>query len=200
MVTSLEIAGIALIFLGVLYIFLKAMGKLTSKEEGEIESRMFTLRGGPGIILVGLGVLLLLISAMAEKPPSTPVPDIQTTPVQTTIPPAGTPVFTEQPIIQPTPTEEIVVQEIDRDYLIGTWSSRQDLIIETITFYPDNTFFLEDYNTITGESFFINGIYLVTDSELNLNTGITSDFFPVTYIDRDTMKVDTDIFERTQFS
>jgi len=63
-----EIGGILLILLGTLYIFLKAMGKLSSKELGEIESKVFTLKGGPGLLLVGLGVLLLIIGTVSDTP------------------------------------------------------------------------------------------------------------------------------------
>ncbi len=71
MISYIEIAGLILIILGVLYIFLKAMGKfsVSEKEEDEIESKIFTLKGNPGIILVGLGVLLLVIGMTTGPSP-----------------------------------------------------------------------------------------------------------------------------------
>lgn len=65
--SAIEIAGILLIMLGVLYMFLRATGRLKiMDEDGELGSRIFTLRGGPGLILVGLGVFLLVTSAVSE--------------------------------------------------------------------------------------------------------------------------------------
>jgi hypothetical protein len=55
---TLEIIGIILIFIGVVYIFLQGFGKLSDKG-GEIETKILSLKGGAGLILVALGIVLL---------------------------------------------------------------------------------------------------------------------------------------------
>ena len=75
MTNYIEIAGFILIILGILYTFLQALGKFTGQDTGEMESKIFTLKGGTGIILVGLGVLLLLLNATMVPSEPTPVPE-----------------------------------------------------------------------------------------------------------------------------
>jgi hypothetical protein len=87
--SAIETTGVLLIFLGVLYMFLKAVGKFKILEEGEFGSRAFTLKGGPGLMLVGLGVFLLIISAMSGTPAS-PTPSTTTAPTPT-LPPTPPP-------------------------------------------------------------------------------------------------------------
>jgi hypothetical protein len=55
---TLEIIGILLVFIGIVYIFLQGLGKLSDKG-GEIETKILSLKGGAGLILVALGVVLL---------------------------------------------------------------------------------------------------------------------------------------------
>jgi hypothetical protein len=70
---TLEIIGIILIFIGVIYIFLQGLGKL-SDQGGEIETKILSLKGGAGLILVALGIVLLtlgggLLADLSEKLP-----------------------------------------------------------------------------------------------------------------------------------
>ena len=59
---TLEIIGIILIFIGVVYIFLQGLGKLSDKG-GEIETKILSLKGGAGLILVALGIVLLALGS-----------------------------------------------------------------------------------------------------------------------------------------
>ncbi len=61
---TIEIVGIILIFIGVILVILKAINKLPSKDKGEFGNKWFNVKGGPGLILVGFGVFLLIISVI----------------------------------------------------------------------------------------------------------------------------------------
>lgn len=55
-----EILGIILTLCGIVYIFLQGMGKLSDKG-GEIETRLLSLKGGAGLILVALGITIFAV-------------------------------------------------------------------------------------------------------------------------------------------
>jgi hypothetical protein len=90
---TLEIIGIILIFIGVVYIFLQGLGKLSDKG-GEIETKILSLKGGAGLILVALGIVLLAMGGglLAGIPEKLPIPDTvkgdlgMTTPAKTSEP------------------------------------------------------------------------------------------------------------------
>ena len=158
----IEIAGILLIIVGLVLIFLKLSGILTAEDAGgEISSKLFTLKGGTGLVLIALGIIVLMGGYILEKPsePSspftptaTPVPTITSTPsnVETFIP-IPTPVQTFTPV----PTTPLITES----YLVGTWSSDQSSLTETVIFYSDGSFYLEDYNIFTTDSVYFIGIY-----------------------------------------
>ena len=57
----IEIAGILLIIVGLVLIILKLSGKLTAEDAGgEISSKLFTLKGGTGLVLIALGIIVLM--------------------------------------------------------------------------------------------------------------------------------------------
>ena len=64
---TIEIVGILLILMGVIYIFLQGMGKLSDKD-GEIKTQILSLKGGAGLILVTLGILLLALFSGIQFP------------------------------------------------------------------------------------------------------------------------------------
>lgn len=55
-----EIVGLILIFCGIIYTFLRGMGKISEKEQDEIESKIIKVKGGPGLMLISFGVILFL--------------------------------------------------------------------------------------------------------------------------------------------
>lgn len=64
---SLEIIGVILIFCGIIYTFLRGMGKLPVGDVDEVESKILKIKGGPGIILVGLGIILFLAGSITQS-------------------------------------------------------------------------------------------------------------------------------------
>lgn len=64
---TFEYVGILLIIIGVIYIFLQGMGKLSDKG-GEIETKILSLKGGAGLILVALGIVLLAMGGGIQLP------------------------------------------------------------------------------------------------------------------------------------
>lgn len=112
MVENVEILGIILILCGIVYIFLQGMGKLSDKG-GEIETRIFTFKGGAGLILVILGITIFAVGGGADgltnilseggikstvSLQSTPTPALQSlvdkiSPIPTPIVPASTPIL-----------------------------------------------------------------------------------------------------------
>lgn len=136
---TFEYVGILLIIIGVIYIFLQGMGKLSDKG-GEIETKILSLKGGAGLILVALGIVLLamgggiqLPAGISEKLPSTE--EVKTelgfkpTPTKTVVSaPTSTP--TSQPLagkVSPTSTaapasKSMVLKPIDKES--GTLDSK----------------------------------------------------------------------------
>lgn len=62
---NVEILGIILILCGILYTFLQGMGKL-SDEGGEIKTKILSLKGGAGLILVVLGITIFAVGGGAD--------------------------------------------------------------------------------------------------------------------------------------
>lgn len=219
MASYIEIAGIILIIVGILYTFLKALGILgKGSEEGEIESKMFTLKGGPGIILVGLGVLLLIIGYVGESPTPSSSDTYSLESSQAATEKTAEKQFpTSQPIVQPVVTAqptsptmsperwqtpasqpEVTVQEqkITKGYLLGTWSSTQSAETESISFYSDDSFYLQNYNLNTGETYYTSGTYTVSGSQIILEINMNPVYFLITYIDQNTFQIESDVYIR----
>ena len=57
----LEIIGIVLIACGIIYTFLRGMGKISDTDDAEIESKILKIKGGPGLILIALGIILFTV-------------------------------------------------------------------------------------------------------------------------------------------
>lgn len=55
-----EILGVILTLCGIVYIFLQGMGKLSDKG-GEIETKLLSLKGGAGLVLVALGITIFAV-------------------------------------------------------------------------------------------------------------------------------------------
>lgn len=85
-VNILEIVGLILIFCGIIYTFLRGMGKISEKEQDEIESKIIKVKGGPGLILISLGVILFLASMQISDPPTFHFPPNRSTPTPTPTP------------------------------------------------------------------------------------------------------------------
>ena len=117
---TLEIIGIIIIFIGVVYIFLQGLGKL-SDGGGEIETKILSLKGGAGLILVALGIVLLALGSGLLAGLTVPL----------SLPPEVTPTETSEPSmptshplpssVSPIPTEvmprskNVVLTAIDKD-------------------------------------------------------------------------------------
>jgi len=169
MVSSIEVAGLILIVVGILYTFLKALGRFSSKdgEEGEIESKMLTVKGGPGIILVGLGVFLLIIGYVGgDKVSSDIPPNMPSTTVEGNIP-------------QLSPANIITP-----DYLLGKWIKSDKKF--SITFYSDGSFLSKDMS----DSSTYKGKYDIIGSDLQLTSDSgQKDKYPLSYVDEYTFKM-----------
>jgi len=57
----LEIIGIVLIACGIIYTFLRGMGKISDTDDAEIESKILKIKGGPGLILIAFGIILFTV-------------------------------------------------------------------------------------------------------------------------------------------
>ena len=214
-ISNIETVGIALIVVGIIFIYLTRTGRFSDKDAGgEISSKIFTLKGGTGLVLVALGAILLVLGGLQTQdlpPPATmpntfpPASTISTTPAPVASPMPTTPattIMTIAPPVSPAPPTTqppeyyAYPMEVTWQYLIGTWQSSQGVITETIIFYQGGTFYLENFNTITGETLSLSGIYEVADSGVYLYTGGTQQYYQVTYIDENTFKIDADIYTR----
>lgn len=175
--------GIILIIVGVLYIFLKASGFFRKEgEEGEIESKMFTLKGGPGIILVGLGALLLIISVIAGGP----TPNSSTNRYSPEIKPTVT-----EPNVNPPTVTETTINLITSDYLIGEWIKNDKT--RTFTFNSDGTLLYTVMSTSTSTA----GEYTLTDSTIYLKLVDGEKLTcPLSYVDQITFKMCEAVYER----
>lgn len=206
MVQYIEFAGIILILVGVVYTFLKAMGKFSSKagEEGEIESKMFTLKGGPGIILVGLGVFLLIISVVSEKPaqPSNldgqqpgNVPIVFETPKKEQ--PSATLAPTSQPTFQQTTPKEATSRTITTEFIIGTWRYTASDGGITFMFLPNGAYESE-VQSLYSAPIYSSGRYTISNSIFTYVNDVTggTDHLSLTYIDKNSMMMDNLVFER----
>lgn len=161
MTSNVEIAGLILIIVGVMYTFLKALGKFSNKEreEGEIESKMLTVKGGPGIILVGLGVFLLIIGYVGGEKTEAPSGNVQTLGLTNTD------------------------KEITTDYLFGKWSKSDKNF--AYTFYPDNNFLFEENGGSLSQ-----GKYSLANSNIQLSYDTGEKYtYPLSYIDEYTVKI-----------
>ena len=197
----IEIAGILLIIVGLVLIFLKLSGILTAEDAGgEISSKLFTLKGGTGLVLIALGIIVLMGGYYLEKPTQpfptptpTTVPTLTPAPAQTLTP---TPVQTLTPTplqtFTPVPTPPMITES----YLIGTWDSDQGSITETVEFYSDGSFYLEDYNIFTTDSVYVTGFYYVSDSTLFLETSGVTTPYSIIYVDRDTFSIGANLYYR----
>jgi hypothetical protein len=210
-ISNIEIVGIALIIVGIVFSYFTRTGKFSDKDAGgEISSKIFTLKGGTGLVLVALGVILLVFGGQQiQDQISTPAPTTSptltptTAPLQTSIPttapPTTYPSTTEPSITIPSTTQPPTPSpEITQDYLIGTWISIQETATETIIFYSDYSFYGEVYNTYTGETLYLSGVYGLADSGLYLYIDGTSQYYPLTYIDQNSFKIDADTYTRVQ--
>jgi hypothetical protein len=74
MSNAVEIVGIILVVCGIIYTFLRGMGKLPVDDVDEFESRILKIKGGPGIIFIALGIILFVSSLY-----TTPTPEGATT-------------------------------------------------------------------------------------------------------------------------
>lgn len=130
---------------------------------------MFTLKGGPGIILVGLGVLLLIIGTVAEKPETS-----------TTSPKDISLTATETP-----------ATAVTHDYLAGSWIKSDGGF--TLTFYSDGSFQLEDMS----DSSVYPGVYTLTESEilLDYDSGERYSYY-LNYVDANTFKMGDAVYYR----
>lgn len=186
MVSNIEIVGYILISVGVIYIFLKAMGILKGNEEGEFECKMFILKGGPGLILVGLGVILLLFG------PAIVQPDFNT--LQPT--PTKTPVISL--ISTPEPTIiETSIEMITSDYLIGAWYYATSEGRFTYTFFSDGTYQIK-YVYYDMEPLYTTGVYKLADSNIVMTdymTGMTG-YYSLTYIDKNSFRANGILYQR----
>ncbi len=142
MVLITQAAGTILFIFGIIYIFLKALGKFQASskesEEGEIESKWFTLKGNTGLILVGLGVLLFLFGPLVEKPTATPpfppTPGATLTPTMTPTP-TSTPIISFTDCFQGIPENRIkVMEEGTQDFeLTGPLESKDEPVVIKLT-------------------------------------------------------------------
>jgi hypothetical protein len=181
---SIESMGVILAFLlvvfGLIYTFLRGLGKL-SDTGGEIGSRLLTLKGGSGLILVALGVILLAVTGLPQEPATTPTP----TPLPTDTP---IPTPTTMPTVTttiPKPTTQISTQQ----GIIGTWSAITEYGTEIISLYSDGSFELTVYQYSGGTSY-ISGTYALVDSELYLLTNIgTTAIYSLEYMDQNNIIV-----------
>jgi hypothetical protein len=111
---------------------------------------VFTLKGGPGIIFTGLGVLLIIVGAVQSPPvPSSP--------------------NEINPTITKTPAADITVtktpaNKVTSDYLIGKW----EFLLYTFTFNPDGSFIFNNSGALFGSPS-DKGRYSLTDSKIQLN-------------------------------
>lgn len=183
---SIELMGVVLAFLlvafGLLYTFLRGLGRL-SDAGGEIGSRLLTLKGGSGLILVALGVLLLIFMGLPQDGGQAPESMNAPTPVATPVTTSEATVSTATVTISPTPQVDL------SEALVGTWSASTELGDEFISLYSDGSFELAVYHYSGGVSY-LSGSYALADSSLYLvSSDGTSARYSLDYVDRDTIFV-----------
>ncbi len=71
----IEIIGIVLIACGIIYTFLRGMGKISDTDDAEIESKILKIKGGPGLILIALGLIFFTVGN--SQPPGYIIGEIE---------------------------------------------------------------------------------------------------------------------------
>jgi hypothetical protein len=123
MSNAVEIVGIILVVCGIIYTFLRGMGKLPVADVDEFESKILKIKGGPGIILIALGITLFLSSLYT---PPTPVPvltEIIVSPATTSVVVGGTQTFTAVTLDQFSNSIAATVTWSSSNTIVGTIDS-----------------------------------------------------------------------------
>lgn len=180
---TLEIIGLLLIISGIVYTFLRGLGKLSDTEDAELESKILKIKGGPGLIFIALGIILFSIGfsqSFQLALPKNPQDEPSTSPILTA------------------KETQIPIDKL----IIGEWIRTTDTTNDNLFFYENGTF--ESFNTFfSGEESFSHssGDYQIVNSELIIyyRSGRRSGnelTLTLTFIDNNKFELDGMVYNR----